>query len=209
MHFLTKSSAAIALLGVLAAAPAAAQVTVKLYNTATDTGSGITLASLAGTFQSSHISFLTDSGGSYFPLGVKEFGGDLSGTITTPTTGLYTFTLTSDDGSYLFLNGAATPFINNGSNHIVGSVSKSMLFTANTPVTFDLPFHEDGTGASGVDLSVTPPGGVSQLVPSSYFAAPPPAVPEASTIVSFGLLLALGLVSVTVAARKQKNCVRA
>ena len=203
MHLSTKSSAVIALFGAFAAVPAAAQVTVKLYNTATDTGSGVTFASLASTSQSSRISFLTDSGNSYFPLGFKEFGADLTGTITAPTTGVYTFTLTSDDGSYLFLNGLTTPFINDGTNHVVTSVSNSMLFTANTPVPFEVQFHEDGTGASGVDLSVTPPGGVSQLVPAGYFAAPP-SVPEASTTFSFGLLLALGLSGVIIAACKKR-----
>ncbi len=201
MHLFTQYGAALALLGAFTIVPASAQVTVKLYNSSTDTSNGVTFGTLNSTVSSPQISFLTDTNNMYYPIGMKQFGADMSGTITAPATGLYTFTLTSDDGSYLFLNGLPTPFINDGGNHFPQSASNSITLTANTPVVFDLQFNEDGTIESGVDLSVTPPGGVSQLIPSSYFAAP---VPEASTTISLGLLLALGLGGLVIAARRKK-----
>ena len=177
---------------------AQAQVTVKLYNGATDTGSNITFGTLNSTFTAPRIDFDGSNGAggfNYFPIGVVEYGLDITGTITVPTTGNYVFSLESDDGSYMFLNGSSTPFITNSGDHGPNFAnSASTPFTANVPVSFEVKFRENGVGSAGVDLFVTPPGGSQVIAPAGYFLTPA-AVPEPGTVAlaMAGSLTAAGL----------------
>jgi len=181
---------------------AQAQVTVNLYSSATDTGSNVTFSNLNSTFSAPRIDFDGSNGGgtfNYYPLpGV--YGLDITGTITVPTTGNYVFTLESDDGSYMFLNGSSTPFISDGGDHGANMASSpSTLFTANVPVAFEVQFRENGVGAAGVDLFVTPPGGSQVITPAGYFVA---SVPEPGTV---ALIAAGSLTGAGMLARRRRS----
>jgi hypothetical protein len=80
------------------------------------------------------------------------FGADITGTINVATTGTYLFTLNSDDGSYLFIDGNLV--VNDGGNHFPQVASNSVLLTAGIH-SLEVQFHEDGTIFSGVDLNLS------------------------------------------------------
>jgi hypothetical protein len=109
-----------------------------------------------------------------------------------PTTGTYTFTLGSDDGSYLWMGSSAlsgyttaNSLVNNGGAHGVVYVSGSISLTANTYTPFRVQFGEIGGGKdcqcsfSGPGISTTNNfagyafssfggGGVAQYAPLAY-----------------------------------------
>jgi hypothetical protein len=154
----------------LAAIQANAQVDVKIYQPASDTGSGVTFGKLIGSFNSPNIQFgaslsfnwdpvppLTDEGTSH-----GAWGADFTGKLHVATTGDYSLTLDSDDGSYLFVNGALV--INDGNDHGPNPVSELVHLNAgNTP--FEVQFRENAVGTQGVDLDL--PRGVTFAAPDS------------------------------------------
>jgi hypothetical protein len=110
-----------------------------------------------------------------------------------PTTGTYTFTLGSDDGSYLWMGSTAlsgyttgNTVVNNGGAHGVVYVSGNIVLTANTYTAFRVQFGEIGGGKdcqcsfSGPGIATTNnfagyaffspggAGGVSQYAPLVY-----------------------------------------
>ena len=110
-----------------------------------------------------------------------------------PTTGTYTFTLGSDDGSYLWMGSTAlsgyttgNTVVNNGGAHGVVYVSGNIVLTANTYTAFRVQFGEIGGGKdcqcsfSGPGIATTNnfagyaffspggAGGVSQYAPLAY-----------------------------------------
>ena len=146
-----------------------AQVKVTLYNNYGDTGSSINLSGIAQAFTSQQIRFGVDYGYYWFPLGGRGFGTRCTGFITVPVTGDYVFGLSSDDGSYMFLNG--TLIVANGYDHGPSErSSNAQHLIAGTSYPFEIQFYENGGGQSSLDLYVTPPGGSHQLVPASYFS---------------------------------------
>jgi hypothetical protein len=81
-----------------------------------------------------------------------------------PTTGTYTFTLGSDDGSYLWMGSTAlsgytvaNSLVNNGQPHGVIYVSGSISLTANTYTPFRVQFGEIG-GGKDCQCSFSGPG---------------------------------------------------
>ncbi|HEY4456884.1 MAG TPA: glycoside hydrolase family 3 C-terminal domain-containing protein [Pseudonocardiaceae bacterium] len=72
-----------------------------------------------------------------------------TGTITPPTTGSYTFTLTSDDGSRLFVNGQQV--INNWADQPPTTKTGTITLTAGQPVSIEVDYFQDG-GGSQVNL---------------------------------------------------------
>jgi beta-glucosidase len=69
-----------------------------------------------------------------------------TGTITAPVTGEYTFSLTSDDGSRLFVNGTLT--IDNWRNQAPTTETGKVTLTAGQPVQIEVDFYQDGGGDS-------------------------------------------------------------
>ena len=75
-----------------------------------------------------------------------HFSARWTGQIVPPKTGDYTITLTSDDGSRLFLNGAKV--IDQWSTHSAKTEKVSMHLEANVPVDLKLEYFEDTGDAS-------------------------------------------------------------
>ena len=72
-----------------------------------------------------------------------------TGTLTPPTTGSYNFSLTSDDGSRLFVNGQQV--ISNWADQPPTTKTGSISLTAGQPVSIEVDYFQDG-GGSQVNL---------------------------------------------------------
>jgi len=135
-----------------------------------------------GTFFSPEVLFATETKYNWHPFGLISFGAEISGYLEVAGIGDFLFTLDSDDGSMLYIDGKLV--IDNGKDngHDPRKVSSSASLLAGIHL-FKIEFFEDFAGQSGVDLSL-PPG-------VTY-------VPEPLTM----LLLGLGLLGITGLRRK-------
>jgi beta-glucosidase len=78
-----------------------------------------------------------------------------TGSLTPPTTGTYTFGLTSDDGSRLFINGQQV--IDNWRDQAANTETAQVQLTAGTPVSIEVDYYQAG-GDATVNLGWTQPG---------------------------------------------------
>jgi beta-glucosidase len=78
-----------------------------------------------------------------------------TGTLTPPTTGTYTFGLTSDDGSRLFINGQQV--IDNWRDQAANTETAQVDLTAGTPVNVEVDYYQAG-GDETATLGWTQPG---------------------------------------------------
>jgi beta-glucosidase len=77
-----------------------------------------------------------------------------TGTLTPPATGSYTFSLSSDDGSRMFVNG--TQLISNWANQPRTTKTGTITLTANQPVSVEVDYYND-SGGSELELGWQPP----------------------------------------------------
>jgi PA14 domain-containing protein len=131
-------------------------VNVDVFSGFTFDGGGAPYSGLVGSFQSADIKFATTTGFNWHPFGLASFGADMTGFLHVPTDGTFTFTLTSDDGSLLFIDGSLV--VDNGGPHGPVTVSGSAVLTEGTH-SFEVQFFECCGGPSGVDLLL--PAGVT------------------------------------------------
>ena len=78
-----------------------------------------------------------------------------TGALTPPTTGTYTFGLTSDDGSRLFINGQQV--IDNWRDQAANTETAQIDLTAGTPVQIEVDYYQAG-GDETVNLGWIEPG---------------------------------------------------
>lgn len=90
----------------------------------------------------------------------SNWSAEWSGVLTPPRSGLYTFSLTSDDGSRLFI--AGKQLINDWSDHAAQTESGTVQLTAGQPVNIKIEYYQD-TGDSLIALGWRAPGGHSLL----------------------------------------------
>jgi beta-glucosidase len=88
-------------------------------------------------------------------LPATNFSTRWTGTLTPPTTGTYTFGLTSDDGSRLFING--TQVIDNWRDQAATTGTAQVSLTGGTPVQVEVDYYQAG-GDDTVNLGWEPPG---------------------------------------------------
>ena len=157
-----RQAASMLSLAALAAAPlaATAQVTTSVYTGYTASGDGTPFTGLVGTLTTPGITFGTATGFNWHPFGLSAFGSQSAGQLSVEAGGLYTFNLTSDDGSSLFIDGVKV--IDNGGGHGPFTASGSATLGAGTH-SFTVNFFEDFGGQSGLDLAL--PNGVTVAVP--------------------------------------------
>jgi hypothetical protein len=143
----------VACLGLTSAAQAA--ITVDVYAGHTTVGGGAPYSDLVGTFESPDIMFATNTGYAWHPFGLPHFGAVMTGFICVGVDDIYEFTLDSDDGSMLYIDGIL--IVDNGGPHSPRIVSDSAFIPAGV-YPFRVEFFEDFGGPSGVDLRL--PNGV-------------------------------------------------
>ncbi|MFT5130839.1 MAG: azurin, partial [Rhodothermales bacterium] len=98
-------------------------------------------------------------------LAQDGMGFKYEGFIQAPTSGSYSFGLSSDDGSMLYINGKE--IIDNDGNH--GMVRKEGKVTlAGGPHRIVITYY-DSSGGDGLTLDWTPPGGKKEYVPAKAF----------------------------------------
>jgi hypothetical protein len=85
--------------------------------------------------------------------------------VLAPSTGLFKFTTSSDDGVRLWVNGQA--LVNNWTNHASKNNSGSISLVAGQKYTIKLEYYEN-TGKALTKLSWTIPGLSQQVVPTAY-----------------------------------------
>lgn len=151
-----------------------ASVTTNIYSGFTTTGGGTPYSGFVGSIVTPEISFATDTGYNWHPFGLLEFGADVLATLTAPADGIYTFHLSSDDGSLVFVDGAL--LIDRGGPH-GPSVSDGTLFLTAGAHAVEVQFFECCGGPSGLDFSI-PTGTVLSSVPE----------PGSLALIGFGLL---------------------
>ena len=84
-----------------------------------------------------------------------NFSAKWTGTLNPPKTGTYTFGLTSDDGSRLFING--TQVIDNWRDQAANTETAQVQLTAGTPAQIEVDYYQGG-GDATVTLGWQPPG---------------------------------------------------
>jgi hypothetical protein len=142
---------------------------VRIFSGHGLTGGGAPYSGLLGSFNATSISFATDTGYNWHPFGAPDFGADITGNLVVASAGTYTFSLNSDDGSLLFIDGNLV--VDNGGAHAPQIASGNATLTAGTH-TFEVQFFEDLGGPSGVDLIL--PAGVTYALGSTAVVCVPP-----------------------------------
>lgn len=121
------------------------------------------------TTKEEQVNFINTSNAA-FTSGVRleNFGVKLTGTITIPTSGLWTFTLGSDDGAWLRINNQ-TVAIFETPRSFATTAGSVQLAAGRYP--FEVRFYENG-GQQGLQLWWRGPGvPVNDIVPASAFAS--------------------------------------
>ena len=135
---------------ILAVSGAQAALTVDVYSGRSgDVGGGAPYSGLVGSFLSPDIMFATNTGYAWHPFGLYAFGAEITGYLAVPVNGVYLFTLDSDDGSMLYIDGSLV--VDNGGPHPPAVVTSPMGLTAGVH-SFRVEFFEDYGNPSGVDL---------------------------------------------------------
>lgn len=123
-------------------------VNIDIYaNHSTNDGGGAPYSNLVGSFQSSDIQFGYD----WHPFGLDVFGADVTGRFCVSGDATYTFTLGSDDGSLLFIDGNLV--VDRGGPNSPGDTSGSTALTAGDH-TFEIQYYEDFGAPGGLNLTV-------------------------------------------------------
>jgi hypothetical protein len=134
----------------------APRVNVSIYAGHSTAGGGTPYSDLVGSFAASGVLFATDTAYNWHPFGLGDFGADITGCLEVASNDVCTFSLNSDDGSLLYIDGNLV--VDNGGAHLPGVAAGSALLLAGKH-TFEIQFFEDFGGTSGVDLAL--PAGVS------------------------------------------------
>lgn len=129
-------------------------LTAQFYNNMTLSGT----SALTRTDPNVHFNWNGGSPGT--GVNATQWSAKWTGTLTPPATGTYTFSLTSDDGSRLFVNGQK--IIDNWRDQASTTETGTVSLTANQPAQIEVDYYQDG-GASLVSLGWQIPGGLSLL----------------------------------------------
>jgi hypothetical protein len=158
-------------------------LTVDIYaGVSTSAGGGAPYFGLVGSFDSGDINFQNV----FDPYQLAVFGADINGCIHVEKDGDYSFTLDSDDGSLLFIDGNLA--VDNSGAHSPASTTSTVPLTAG-----DHPIEVQYYEAFGypAELILTLPAGVSYI--DCPVAGTPNSVPEPSTYAAGLAVAAMGL----------------
>ena len=88
-----------------------------------------------------------------------------SGYINLAAAGTYTFSTGSDDGSTLFIDGIATPLVNNNASQAFTTLSSTIMLAAGLHQI--ATGYYQGTGGDGFQVSYAGPGIASTIIPNT------------------------------------------
>ena len=137
----------------------------SIYSSFNLSGGGAPYSGFVGGFNSPDIMFATNTGYNWHPFGLSEFGADITSGLYVASSGTYTFTLNSDDGSQLFIDGVLV--VDNGAPHSPNIASNSVVLSGGVH-SLEVQFFECCGGPSGVDLAL--PAGTSYTPEPSTLA---------------------------------------
>lgn len=159
---------AVCIVALTSVASASSDPLINIYSTYTCcSGGGAPYSGFIGSFTSPDIMFGASTGWHWTPLGqTGDFGADVTSGLYVASPGIYTFTLASDDGSLLFIDGSLV--IDNGGPHGPNAVSNSVALTAGAHSLEIQYFECCGNPASGLDLYI--PAGTSYTPEPSSLA---------------------------------------
>jgi beta-glucosidase len=138
--------------GALPAIPASAftaPLSASFYNDMTLDGTPV------ATRADPNVDFNFNSVSPQAGVNATQWSARWTGTLNPPATGSYTFSLTSDDGSRLFINGQQV--IDNWRDQASNTQTAMVSLTAGQPASIEVDYYQDG-GASLVSLGWQPPG---------------------------------------------------
>ncbi len=101
-------------------------------------------------------------------VNATQWSAKWTGTLTPPATGSYTFSLTSDDGSRLFING--TKIIDNWRDQAANTQTGTVSLTAGQAVSIEVDYYQNG-GLSQVNLGWQYPGSPTLITQAAQLAA--------------------------------------
>jgi beta-glucosidase len=138
--------------GALPAVPASAfasPLSAQFFNNMTLSGSPV------ATRTDPNVDFNWNGQSPQSGVNATQWSAKWTGTIDPPATGTYTFSLTSDDGSRLFINGQQV--IDNWRDQAANTETATVSLTAGQPASIEVDYYQNG-GASSVTLGWQPPG---------------------------------------------------
>jgi len=138
--------------GSLTPVPASAftgPLTAQFYNNMTLSGTPVT------TTTEPNVDFNWNGDSPLSGVNADQWSATFSGTIDPTVTGTYTFSLTSDDGSRLLVNGQQV--IDNWQDQASNTETGTVTLTAGQPATIEVEYYQDG-GSSLVSLGWQLPG---------------------------------------------------
>lgn len=138
----------------LTASVHACGITVEIYRGHSTDWGGTPYTDPAGSFSADDILFATNTGYNWHPYKLENFGARITGTLHVEADGTCSFTLDSDNGSLLLIDGLQV--VDNGGRHEAQRVSGETFLSAGRHF-FQVQFYNDYVGKSGVDL-LLPPG---------------------------------------------------
>ncbi len=158
------------------------------------TGTGLTgsyyngrdFSALVATRNDSQVNFDWGGGSPMSGVGVDNFCVRWEGQVQAPTTGTYTFSTTTDDGTRLWVNNQllVDKWVDQGTTTWSGTIS----LTAGQKVPLKMEYYENGGGASA-KLSWSGPNIASQIVPQAYLYPLSSATPTPTPVAMFGVNL--------------------
>ena len=138
--------------GALPTVPASAfsgPLTTQFYNNMTLSGTPV------ATRTDPNVDFNWNGASPQSGVNTTQWSAKWTGTIVPPATGTYTFSLTSDDGSRLFVNGQQV--IDNWRDQAANTETATVSLTAGQAASIEIDYYQDG-GGSSVTLGWQPPG---------------------------------------------------
>jgi hypothetical protein len=142
-------------------------------------------AAWGGPVYSSDVAFGTNTGWEWWVFGYgNAFGAVVTGFLSVPTTGTYTIGTTSDDGSFLTLDGQT---IGNGGQQPPTLTTGTWNLTAGTSYAFTIDYFNNNYGTAGLDLDYINANGATVLVPGTWLSTSTTPAPAAAIPFLLGL----------------------
>ena len=130
----------------------AASINIDVFKGHSIVEGGAPYSDLAGSLVATDVQFGTNTLWNWHPFGLDNFGAFIAGILNVSATDVYNFTLKSEEGSVLYIDGL--PIVDNGGQRPLQQASNwpTLIPLTQGSHTFSIEFFGDSAGPSGVDL---------------------------------------------------------